>query len=301
MQRDNSLKEQRTVEFSLVARRAAPHARRRGLPWAAVAVVVLVAGAVAANDLTVNRKTEAASLFAERVQVDEKFVLEDTVVEPAHKALAALGTEGAGVELAGALSTARTGIVQDEWTYAVTVKEASAASVGSGNFTIALHLDEALVGTVHVAQGSADASVVEGVRARFAIGPSLATSALYYVTVKPFVLEGDVVDVALDAVTSDGPKWRGSGDVLNPELAVAAGDVLRITATNVDGGYHNLGIKNAAGSFVAPAGATGGDALPHLTSAGAEAVLSWTAESGTFTYVCTYHESQGMKGEITVS
>lgn len=271
--------------------------RRRG---ALVLAVVALAGVVAASSLTVVQNRETQALYAERFEVAESFVVESSGVWPTKVDRVAVGGSGAPAELAAPFGEARTSLVRDQWVYSVTVKERSADAVANGVFTIDLVLDEVPKGRLFVAQATRDANAAEGVRASFALGPALATSALYHVIVKPYVPTGPMVEFTLKSTPSGDLTWTGSGGsidgAVNPGLEVAPGSTLKVTAVNADGIAHNFGVKDSANALVDPPGWTA-----DIEASGDTEVWTWTpTAAGAYTYLCKYHPTT-MKGTVTVT
>lgn len=252
-----------------------------------------IAGAAAASAITVTQRVDTLNVFAERFDLQQSLVLGATSIAPAPAELSAT----APVELAAAMPAARTAIWRDHWTYAVEVKEATAGALSSGAYTVSLLVDGAPVGTVHVEQRAADPNAIEGARVAFDLGTALRPSALYYVEVKPFAQAGPTVAFTVRSIA--GPQWEGVGGSIegaaNPTLTLPLGSSLRLTARNADGGFHNVGIRDAAGNVVTPPGWS-----DNIAATGQEVTLAWTpGAAGSFTYACQYHAS--MTGTLTVA
>lgn len=283
----------RTV-FERVERPAS--ARKR---WGFVAALLAVLGVVAASNIEIVQKEEFAGLAAERYDVGEGFAIAGGTVWPAKQARAALGVEGAPVEIAAGLPDARTLLPKDQWVYTFHVRETGTDTVQGGNFTVELFLDEATMGRISVAQGTREGGAVEGVKASFGIGPELSTSSLYYIVVAPVVQTGPVAEFTVESHPDRTLRWRGVGGSIegqvNPGLTVAAGSTVRLTAKNSDDIPHNIGIKDAANNLVTPPGWS-----PDFESTGQQALLSWTPSApGAYAYECRYHATT-MRGTVTV-
>lgn len=291
----------RRTEFEIVRRPSPARWGRRGaaVQWLAVAVAMAVAGGVAANTLIVQPKRDTTALFAERYDIPSSFLVQDSSFFPAHEPRDARGVEGLGAEMTSSLNEARTTLKQDRWVYRVTVKEAAPDEIKGGNFTVQLYVDEASMGVLHVKQEFRESDKAEGVTALFDVGTHLLENALYYVVVKPFVLEGPVVERTLRTVAND--TWIGVGapieGVTNPTLTLTAGTNLRLTA--VHGGEkktHNLGILDEDGKIVEPPGWSDNLEKDVVESD----TIAWKATVGTFTYACKYHPDT-MKGTLNVT
>lgn len=261
--------------------------------------LLAIAGLVAASTFSVNQRADTATLFAERNSIGEGLVVESAPIWVTKAARGASGLQASPVELGAPGAEARPAIATDVWVYSVTLREASAASITSGVFVAELFIDEVSAGSVFVAQATADAAVVESVRLSFPIGPTLSTSALYYLVVKPFVQTGPTVTYTLQSTPSGDNTWTGVGGdiagVVNPALTAAVGSTLQLVAKNGDGVTHDIGIKTSAGVLVNPPGWS-----PDIEAIGSEQTIAWSAAAGTYTYLCKYHAST-MKGTITVA
>lgn len=257
------------------------------------AVLLAGAAAAAASAITVTQRTDVLNVFAERIDLSQKLVLGTGAILPAPSALGAT----APVELDAAMPAARTAILRDQWTYAVDVREASADALPSGAFVVSLLVDNAPAGAVRVEQRAANPGAIEGARVTFNLGAALQPSALYYVEVKPDAAGGPTVAFVVRSVA--GPKWEGVGGsiegVANPSLSLPLGATLRLTARNADGGFHDVGIRDAGGSVVTPPGWS-----DDVDAAGEEVTLAWTpSAAGTYSYACKYHSS--MVGALAVT
>lgn len=284
------------TEFQIVSKRPA---RRRAWTLAGVALAVLVvAGAVTAANLTVNRRSDVSSLYAERYDVGDRFVVSDPTIAPAAASAEAIGYEESPREITSGFPAARTALVADQWVYTVLVKENAVAAVAAGRFTIELALDGNSLGVLHVEQSANQAELVEGVKASFAVGPNLPTSGLYYLVVKAFTPAGTIIEYVIESEPSGSLKWIGRGGSIegqeNPAIALLAGETLRLKAKNGDGIVHNVGIKSGA-SLVSPPGWSA-----NVAATGDETTIGWLATAGAFEYQCQYHPTT-MKGTITVS
>lgn len=283
------------TQFQVVKRRPE---RRWTNALAALAVVLIVAGAVTAANLTVNRRSDVSSLYAERFDVGERFTVTDPVIAPAALTRTALGVAESPAEIAGGNPEARTALTQDQWMYTVTVRESAVDSVATGRFTIELSLDGNSLGVLHVEQEIRQADTAEGVRASFAVGASLPQSGLYYLVVKPFVPTANTVEFVLESEPGGALRWIGRGGsiegVQNPTLAAISGETLRLRAKNGDGLVHNIGIKSGATLINPPGWST------NIASTGDEIVIGWSALAGSYEYQCQYHPTT-MKGTITVT
>lgn len=264
-----------------------------------LAALVALAGFAAAASLTVKQRQDTASLYAERYTVGEMFTLEPSALAPVAASLPATGAQASPVEMASGFPSARTSLVQDHWMYSVVVKEPTSGAVGSGVFGIELQLDGASIGTVYATQGLAEAGAVEGVRASFDLGSTVGSSALYYIVVKPYVPTGPTIAATVRSNPNGNLTWLGVGgsidSVVNPTISLALGSTFQLTAKNADGGTHNLGFKDAAGTLVNPPGWSA-----NIDTTGAETTIAWTPPSaGSYTYRCQFHT--GMVGTITVA
>lgn len=260
-----------------------------------LAALVAAAGIAAASAITVTQRTDTSSILAERFSLPQQFALDASTLAPAPAALGAAGTQGAPVELSAALPAARTAIARDHWVYAVAVKETQ--PVAGGTFSLRLFVDNVPVGEVFVAQGSVDAAT-EGVLASFDLGASLSSDALYYVEVRPVVATGPTVSFTLRSNPNANLTWLGLGGaidgIVNPDLPVALGSTVRLTARSADGALHNIGIRSGS-TLVDPPGWSG-----NVESAADEATIAWTPGStGTYSYRCQYHA--GMTGTLRVA
>jgi hypothetical protein len=257
--------------------------------------VLAVAGVAAASAITVTQRTDIVNVFAERFTLRDQFVVSDSTILPAAAAATALGTQGSPVEITGTLAAARTALARDHWVYAVTVEENAVASVTAGTYQVRLLLDGAPVGTVFLSQASGEDAAVEGARVAFDVGSALSTDALYHVEVKPFIPAGPTVSVTVTSNPNGNLTWLGSGDVVNPGVALTVGSTLQLTASNGDGGTHDIGIKTSGGALVDPPGWS-----PDIGAIGEHQTIAWTpGAAGTWTYVCKYHAT--MQGTIVVS
>lgn len=262
----------------------------------ALAALVAVAGlAAAAGALTVKQRSDTASLYAERYTVGELFVVDDSTLAPIVSTIGNAGVAGAPVELASPLADARVGLVQDQWAYRVKLKESSAGAVSAGQYVIELQVNGVALATLYIEQTTADANAVEGVLASFGLGPEIQTSSLYYVVVKPHTPTGPTAAFTVRSATGD--QWVGVGGAIegatNPTLNVPVGATLRLTARNGDGGYHNIGLRDAQGGQVVAY-------TENIDATGEEQTLVWAgATAGTFTYRCAYHPD--MKGQVAVA
>lgn len=264
-----------------------------------LAGLLVVAGLVAASTFSVNQRADTATLFAERNSVGEGLVVGSAPIWVTKMARGASGLQASPVELGAPGAEARPALPIDTWVYSVTLREASAASIPSGVFIAELFIDEVSAGSVYVAQNAANATLVESARLSFPIGPTLSTSALYYLVVRPFVQTGPTITYTLQSTPSADNTWTGVGGdiagVVNPALSVPVGATLQLVARNGDGVTHDIGLKDAAGALVNPPGWS-----PDIESIGSEQTIAWSAAAGTYTYLCKYHAST-MKGTITVA
>lgn len=283
--------------FHLVGSRIPPRRRLHlgGRAWATLILLIAAAGLVGASNLTVNQRTDTASLYAERFSVGDDFVLADSTIWVTKAARAAYGMLGSAVELSQAPPEARPLLAVDQWVYSVTLKEANAASVAAGgNYSVDLFIDETSVGRVFVSQESADPDVVESVRLSFPVGPELSTSSLYYVVVKPFVQTGPTIEYTIESVPPAGTnKWR-MGGVENPDITATVGATVKLTGVNRDGAMHNLGIKDASGATLV--------GLTQMMEAeGDQLMVSFVPTSaGEYKYLCSLHATT-MFGKLIVT
>lgn len=278
--------------FTLVPRKK-KSSRRWLLPL--VAIVLIAGVAAAAGVITVGVREEASAIFAERVEIGDKFELVDQEVSVAAADATALGTLAAPVEVATTPPEARTALARDEWTYSVTVRESEAGAVAAGTYAVTAFADGRLLGVVHVKQEAADAGAVEGVRATFNVGPQLASSSLYYVVVEALVESIPTMSITLRSNPNDNWTWLGADDAVNPTITLAPGTILHLTGKNADGQTHNIGITTAAGDIVSPPGWSA-----NFGAEGAAQTISWTSAAGAFRYQCQYHPTT-MIGDIVVA
>jgi plastocyanin len=261
--------------------------------------LIAIAGLVAASTFSVNQRADTATLFAERNSIGEGLIVESAPIWVTNAARGASGLQASPVEIGAANVEARPAIAADMWVYSVTLREATAASVAAGVFTAELFIDEVSTGTVFVTQATADPAIVESVRLSFPIGPTLSTSSLYYLVVKPFVETGPTVTFVVQSNPNENPTWvsvGGSEVVVNPTFTAPVGATIRITGRIGQGDTmaHNIGAK-LAGTFV-----TSPNWSPDFEGAGDEEMVSFIASSaGDYKYQCKYHPS--MIGTITVA
>ena len=278
--------------FTLVPRKKKRMPRRWLLPL--VALVLIASAAAAAGVITVGVREEAAAIFAERVEIGDRFELVDQTISVASADATAIGTLAAPVEASATLPQARTGLTRDHWTYSVTVRERSANAIAAGTYSITAFADGTLLGVVHVKQEAADAGAVEGVRVTYNVGAQLASSSLYYVVVDTIVDSIPTTSVTLRSNPNDNLTWLGDGDAVNPTISLAPGTILHLTGKNADGQTHNIGITTAAGALISPPGWS-----PNFGVDGETQTISWTGASGTYRYKCQYHPTT-MAGDIVV-
>jgi plastocyanin len=264
-----------------------------------ITILVAIAGIAAASALTVTQRNDTVNIFAERFTLRDEYEIGESSLAPASADAAALGVDGAPVELTAAMPEARTAISRDHWVYRVPIHEKAAASGARGLLTIRLFVDNVPAATIFAAQDSLDAAAVEGVVARFDIGTSLSTDALYFVEVRPVLQVGPELAFTVRSSPSGDLTWMGVGGaadgVVNPEVVLPVGTTLRLTARNADGNVHNIGLKNAANTLVSPPAWS-----TNIANAGDAVTISWTpTTAGTYSYLCQFHAS--MKGVLRVT
>lgn len=265
-----------------------------------VLAFLALAGVAAAGTLSVNQRIEKTALHAERYTLADSFVVDTSPgLSPAASTIPATGPK----ELSPVFATLHSGAAQDAWVYTVIVKEVSVGAVPAGNYTIELQVDGVPYATLELKQEFAEPNQTEGVRASFGLGPSIGTSALYYVVVKPVLVNVPPIEYTLEskAATQSLPlRWEGVGAPINgatnPTLNVTFGTPIRVTAKNGDAGLHNIGFVPSATSTTPIPGTSFTGNIP--TSG--EVVITWTpGAAGTYYYRCQYHES--MVGQVSVN
>lgn len=288
----------RQTTFHVVPPRQRVALRAGGRWWATLIILVAAAGVVGASNLAVQQKSDTASIYAERFIVGENFELTDSRIWVTKAARAAVGVRGSAVELASAAaSEAHPALLPDQWVYSVTLKESSAASVGPGEYTADLFVDERSVGSVFLSQ-TVDEPAVESVKLSFPIGADLGTSSLYYVVVKPYVQTGPTITYKLQSTPAADETWTGLDGTpggVNPDLTAPVGAVVKLTAVNGDGVPHNIGIKSGS-VLMEPPGFSG-----LIQAVGSQQTIAWVpTTTGEYTYLCGLHPGT-MKGKLIVT
>jgi hypothetical protein len=266
-------------------------------PAAVLLLVALAgaAGAAAAAAITVQQDHRIDTLAAERLRLDERFLLDDITLAQAVVSLPAVGTSDQPAPMTPAYTPAGTAVQGGDWTYTATVRERSNGSVPKGEYDVELFQDGRLVGDAYLAQNVSNPMLTEGARVTFDLGSNQAPDApLFLLRIMP-TIPGQApirltsaLDGSLDYV------WQADDGADNPTLSDRAGEQIVLRAVNGDGtATHALGITDANGNLVA--GWT-----PDLTNRGDTQDLPWTpGAAGTYHYQCRYHPT--MKGDIQVS
>jgi len=255
--------------------------------------LVALAGVAAAGALTIQQRDETLSLHAERFTVGDLFTIKSSRVSPVLGHMSQTGGLDDAVEMGIGYPAVRTALVQDHWMYVARVEETSAGAVEIGQFEITLEVDGDTVANLYAIQSVPNPTGIEGVTAYFDLGTTIQDSSLYYVVVRPYLPVGEIVEYTV-LTDKDGTtfQWEGDGGeiegVVNPQLNVTLGETLRLTGRNADGGFHNLGIRDADPPNFKELGS------------GAEVLISWRpTTAGTYVYECQFHP--GMEGDIVVS
>lgn len=263
-------------------------------------VLTFLAGFAQAAMLIYQNNT-TVMLHAERYNVGDGFMVDSTDLFAADSDVAALGTQGAEVEMTAAFPAARTALVRDNWVYQVVLKEKTPSSGSSGVFTAQLIVSGVPVASnVFVKQSTLDAAV-EGVTIAWNLGVSVPDSPLFQVKLAPFVQVGPIVEYTLKSKADGSNVWEGVSPAAiaganGPALSATVGDTVKITVQNADANTHNFRIMNAGGATPIVAGPT-----PDINVPTDQQTLTWVpSAAGTYQYECQYHKST-MTGAITVA
>ena len=263
----------------------------------AIVAVLVLAGVGAASTFTVKQRQDTASLFAERYNIGELFVVNTTIgLAPIAANLDPTGgIPETAVEIASGNPALRTSLFQDHWSYSVVVQEIAQGSISTGVYVVELTLDGTPIASLYIKQATPEAFAVEGVRVTFDVGTTIASSALYYVVVRPYVPTLPITSITITSNPNDNNTWIFPGPpvVVSPDLTVELGTVLALTAVNGDGVAHTIGLKSGTTTIDPPGFST------VFSTTGDQRTISWTpSAAGTFTYVCGVHPD--MKGNLRV-
>jgi len=269
-----------------------------------VPLLILVASGIAIGHLTIN--VERTALFAERIEVDERWMITSMGINVALKNKDPLGTSSTPLEIAPSpYPEANTMLQKDHWTYVIVANESAVNSITSGIFKFQLSINGIPNAEIFLKQGTADASKVEGATLIFDIGEDLEMETVFLIKVTEV---GGTPVPGLGVVLSTSiEQTDGTRGFVPRTLTAALNSVIELRITNNDPGTdpdadnHPIRLRDPNGVVVGE--------ITSLLHGETKSITFTASVVGIYTFVCTnggcdihsYLVGSTYRGEITVS